>query len=64
MVQEHIQWALAEVMQSDVQQVDTNVTRNKEEDGSASDTSLGKNTVNRKTQRLARSVEKGMPKHK
>ncbi|PKI02865.1 tRNA epoxyqueuosine(34) reductase QueG [Glaciecola sp. 33A] len=64
MVQEHIQWALAEVMQSDVQPINTNVARNKEEDGSASDGSLGKNTVNRKTQRLARSVEKGMPKHK
>ncbi|MFT6329530.1 MAG: epoxyqueuosine reductase [Bermanella sp.] len=64
MVQEHIQWALAEVMHSDVQPINTNVARNKEEDGSASDGSLGKNTVNRKTQRLARSVEKGMPKHK
>jgi epoxyqueuosine reductase len=64
MVQEHIQWALAEVMQSDVQPINTNVARNKEEDGSASDGSLGKNTVSRKTQRLARSVEKGMPKHK
>jgi epoxyqueuosine reductase len=64
MVQEHIRWALAEVMQSGVQPVNTNVGLNKDGDGSASDSSLSKNTVNRKTQRLARSVEKGMPKHK
>ena len=51
-------------MHSDVQPINTNVARNKEEDGSASDGSLGKNTVNCKTQRLARSVEKGIPKHK
>jgi epoxyqueuosine reductase len=43
MVQEHIQWALAEIQQCEIQ--------------------LGQKSVNRKTLSLARSVEKGMPKH-
>jgi epoxyqueuosine reductase len=43
MVREHIQWALAEIQQCEIQ--------------------LGQKSVNRKTLSLARSVEKGMPKH-
>lgn len=43
MVQEHIQWALTEIEQCELQ--------------------LGKKSINRKTLSLARSVEKGMPRH-
>jgi epoxyqueuosine reductase len=67
MVQEHIQWALSEVTQHANEQAriikisDADIN---EQGKAAMDTSLDKNTVNRKTQRLARSVERGMPKHK
>jgi epoxyqueuosine reductase len=65
MVQEHIQWALTEVTQHESDQVNIdNVTHNSKYESKIVNSGLDKNTVNRKTLRLARSVEKGMPKHK
>jgi len=61
MVQEHIQWALTEVTQHEG---DGGKVINVNDASTATYSSLDKNAIHRKTQRLARSIEKGMPKHK
>jgi epoxyqueuosine reductase len=67
MVKEHIQWALTEVTQHESDQANiiyVNAADKNEPQGELVNSGLDKNTVNRKTLRLARSVEKGMPKHR
>lgn len=61
MVREHIQWALDELAKF---RRGENFGVRKQKIAGANSKSAGLQTENRQTQRLIRSIEKGMPKHK